>query len=247
MTQMKVREIMTADVVTVGPSMPLREVAQVVSEHGISGVPVVDASGQLIGVISEGDFLVKERGRPTRPQSALDRFFGRRTNEADDRRLSAQTAGQAMSAPPVTIDADRSIREAAAMMIDHAINRLPVMSDGRLVGIVTRADLVRAYLRRDDDTLRVIRESVLRNTMWIDPGDLRVEVKDGHVRLEGVVDRRSTATILIKLIGLLDGVDRVHSDLRWEFDDAKLTPPPGDPESGAASLVAREHPRALHS
>ena len=147
-----------------------------------------------------------------------------------------------MSAPPVTIDADRSIREAAALMIDHAINRLPVMSDGRLVGIVTRADLVRAYLRRDDDTLRVIRESVLRNTMWIDPDDLRVEVKDGHVRLEGVVDRRSTATILMKLIGLVDGVDRVHSDLRWDFDDTKLTPPPGDPESGAASLVAREHP-----
>ena len=112
------------------------------------------------------------------------------------------------------------------MMIDRAINRLPVMSAGRLVGIITRADLVRAYLHRDDDTLLVIRESVLRNTMWIDPDDLRVEVKDGHVRLEGVVDRRSTATILVKLIGLVDGVDRVNSDLRWDFDDSRLAPPP---------------------
>ena len=237
---------MTPDVVTVGPSTPLREVAQVVSEHGISGVPVVDASGELVGVISEGDFLVKERGRPTRPQSALDKLFGGRTGEVVDRRLTAQTAGQAMSAPPVTIDADRSIREAAAMMIDRAINRLPVTSAGRLVGIVTRADLVRAYLRRDDDTLRVIRESVLRNTMWIDPDDLRVEVKDGHVRLEGVVDRRSTATILVKLIGLVEGVDRVNSDLRWDFDDTHLAPAPGDREPGAASLAARERPGSLH-
>ena len=132
------------------------------------------------------------------------------------------------------------------MMIDHAINRLPVMSGGRLVGIVTRADLVRAYLRRDDDTLRVIRESVLRNTMWIDPDDLRVEVKDGHVRLEGVVDRRSTATIVARLIGLVEGVDHVESRLTWDFDDTGIAPSTPDAEPGAASLVARERPRSLH-
>ena len=151
-----------------------------------------------------------------------------------------------MSAPPVTIDDDRAVREAAALMIDRAINRLPVMSAGRLVGIVTRADLVRAYLRRDDETLRTIREEVLRDTMWIDPDDLQVEVKDGHVRIAGTVDRRSTATILEKLIGLVDGVDRAHNDLRWRFDDTKLAPPAGDPEPGAASLIARERPRSLH-
>jgi CBS domain-containing protein len=151
-----------------------------------------------------------------------------------------------MSAPPVTIDADRAVREAAALMIDRAINRLPVMSAGHLVGIVTRADLVRAYLRRDDETLRTIRDEVLRDTMWIDPDDLQVEVKDGHVHLEGTVDRRSTATILEKLIGLVDGVDSVHNDLRWALDDTGLTPPPGDPEPGAASLLSRERPRSLH-
>ena len=237
---------MTPGVTTVGPSMPLGDVARVMAEHGISGAPVVDPSGELIGVISEGDFLLKERGRPARPKGALDRIFGRRTHEADDRRLTAQTAGQAMSAPPVTIDADRAVREAAALMIDRAINRLPVMSAGRLVGIVTRADLVRAYLRRDDETLRTIRDEVLRDTMWIDPDDLQVEVKDGHVRLEGTVDRRSTATIVEKLIGLVDGVDSVHNDLRWALDDTGLTPPPGDPEPGAASLLSRERPRSLH-
>ena len=135
------------------------------------------------------------------------------TTTAADRRRAAQTAVQAMSAPPVTIDADRPVREAAAVMIDRAINRLPVMSDGRLVGIVTRADLVRAYLRRDDETLRTIRDDVLHDTMWIDPDDLQVEVRDGHVRLAGIVDRRSTATIVAKLIGLVEGVDHVESRL----------------------------------
>lgn len=237
---------MSPTVVTVGPSTPLGETARLMSEHGISGAPVVDPSGELIGVISEGDFLLKERGRPARSDGALDRLLGRRAN-ATDRRLSAQTAGQAMSAPPVTIDPDRTLREAAGLMIDRAINRLPVVSAGRLVGIVTRADLVRAYLRRDDATLQTIRGEVLRNTMWIDPDDLRVEVTDGHVSLEGTVDRRSTATIIEKLVGLIDGVDRVHNDLRWDLDDTRLAPPSGDPEPGAASLAAREHPRSLHA
>jgi CBS domain-containing protein len=247
MAQLKVRDVMTPDVITVGPSMSLHDVALVMAGHGISGVPVVDTSGELIGIISEGDFLVKERGRPSRPQGALDRLLGRRDDETNDRRLSAQTAGQAMSAPPVTIEADRAVRHAAALMIDRAINRLPVMSGERLVGIVTRADLVRAYVRRDDETLATIRNEVLRKTMWIDPDDLQVDVKDGHVRLDGTVDRRSTATILEKLIGLIDGVDRVHSDLRWDFDDSRPTPPPSDREPGAASLVARERPGSLHA
>jgi len=237
---------MTPDVITVGPDMSLGDVARVLAEHGISGVPVVSPSGEPIGVISEGDFLVKERGRPARTQGALDRFLGLRTREVDDQRLSARTAGEAMSAPPVTIEAERAVREAAALMIDQGINRLPVTSAGRLVGIVTRADLVLAYLRRDDDTLRTIREDVLRGAMWIDPDDLRVEVQDGHVRLEGTVDRRSTATILEKLIGLVDGVDRVRNDLRWDFDDSRLLPPADDREPGAASLLARDHPRSLH-
>jgi CBS domain-containing protein len=246
MGQLKVRDVMTPDVITVGSSMALVDVARVMADHGISGAPVIDASGELIGVISEGDFLLKERGRAARPRGALDRVFGRHADEADNRRLTAQTAGQAMSAPAVTIDADRALREAAAIMIDGAINRLPVTSAGRLVGIVTRADLVRAYLRRDDETLRTIRDEVLRDTMWIDPDDLQVEVQDGHVRLAGTVDRRSTATILEKLIRLVDGVDSVHNDLGWGLDDTGLTPPPGDPEPGAASLLSRERPRSLH-
>ena len=230
---------MTREVVTVAPGTPLREVARTLAERGISGAPVVDASGELIGVISEGDFLVKERGRSGRRPSRMFALFGGGSEDSEQRRLSAETAVQAMSAPPVTIEEDRTLRETAALMIDRGVNRLPVMRDGRIVGIVTRADLVRAYMRRDDVTLRVIRDEILRDAMWVDPDALDVEVHEGHVRLAGTVDRRSTATIIQKLIGLVEGVDHVESFLTWDLDDTHLPSAPADREPGAASMPRR--------
>jgi CBS domain-containing protein len=131
-------------------------------------------------------------------------------------------------------------------MLDRAINRLPVVSDGHVVGIITRADLVRAYVHRDEETLRTIRDEVLHDTMWMNPDELQVDVRDGIVRVEGNVDRRSTATILQKLIGLVDGADRVESHLTWDLDDTRLPLPRGEAEPGAASLLAREGPQSLH-
>lgn len=237
---------MTHEVITVTPATPLHDVAQLMAERGISGVPVVNATGTPIGIISEADFLAKERGRAGSAFKRAFDFFGRRIDRTDRRRLAAQTAVQAMSAPCVTIEAGRTLRETAALMVDRSINRLPVMSDGRLVGIVTRADLVRAYLRRDGDTRRAIREEILRDTMWMDPDDLQVDVREGHVRLAGAVDRRSTATIIGKLVALVDGVDHLESCLTWELDDTRLSPGPAEREPGAASLVARDHPRPMH-
>ena len=152
-----------------------------------------------------------------------------------------------MSAPAITVNADRPLGEAAAIMLDRGVNRLPVIEAGRLVGIITRADLVRAYLRRDEDILRTVRDEVVGHTMWLDPDDLRVEVHEGMVRIAGTVDRRSTATILEKLIRLVDGVEGVANDLTWQFDDSARGPAaPRDPEPGAASLTARQRPRAMH-
>ena len=242
----KVRDVMTREVITVAPGTALHDVARIMAEHGVSGAPVVDADGQLIGVISEADFLVKERGRPARDLNRTFAFFGRRTDDPDRRRIDAENALQAMSTPPVTIAEDRTLREAAAVMIDRGVNRLPVVTDGRLVGIVTRADVVRAYVGRDDVTLGAIRDEILRDTMWIDPDSLDVEVHEGHVRLAGAVDRRSTATIIQKLVGLVEGVHHVESFLTWDLDDARLPPIPHDREPGSASMLAREHPRSLH-
>ena len=243
---MKVRDVMTSEVLSVLPSTRLKDLARLLSERRISGVPVVD-EGTLVGVVSEADLLAKQVGRPLSRRTPLDWIFGEQPSPWERRRRAATTVAEAMTAPAVTVDADRPLREAAALMVDRGVNRLPVTHAGRLVGIVTRADLVRAYLRRDEEILRAVRDDVIADTMWLDPEELRVEVREGQVRLAGTVDRRSTATILEKLIHLIEGVDDVDNYLTWDFDDSSLEPGGADePEPGAASMTARERPRALH-
>lgn len=152
-----------------------------------------------------------------------------------------------MSAPAVTIEPARPLREAAALMVDRGVNRLPVVSEGRVIGIVTRADLVKAYLRLDAEILHVIRDDILRRTMWLDPGDFNIEVREGVVSISATVDRRSTARIIEKLIGLVDGVTKVQTEIGWELDDTGFRPGPEiEREPGAASTSARERPQSLH-
>ena len=244
---MKVRDVMTRQVVTARPEMSLRDLALLLSEHRISGMPVLDAAGGVIGIVSEADILAKERGHAPVHGSGLSWLFGERRAPDELRRHAATTVGEAMTTPAITVDQDRPLREAAALMLDRGVNRLPVTASGRLVGIVSRADLVRAYIRRDDEALTAIRDQVIRRTMWLDPDDMFIEVHEGVARIAGTVDRYSTSAIIERLIGLVDGIDLVVNDLRWEMDDSELAPPNGsDHEPGAASLAARETPRPLH-
>jgi CBS domain-containing protein len=244
---MKVRDIMTRDVISVGTTTPLREVALILAESRISGVVVVDESRTPVGIVSEGDLLAKQLSRPAKRRDALEWIFGEHGDADELRRRAAVTAAEAMSAPVVTIDADRPLREVAALMVDRDVNRLPVMADGVLAGIVTRADMVRAYLALDDEIASTIREQVLRKTMWLEPTSFDVAVRDGRVEIAGQVDRRSTADIVARLIGVVDGVVSVKADLRWALDDTHLAPAvETEAEPGAASLVAREERMPLH-
>lgn len=244
---MKVLDRMTRAVISVAPETPLRDVARVLSEHHISGVPVVDDAGTCIGVVSEADLLVKLLSRPQSRRSPLEWIFGERHDPQEMRRHAATTARQAMSTPAITIESDRPFREVAALMVDRGVNRLPVVEGGQLVGIVTRADMVQAYLRLDEEILDSIRGYVLRRTMWLDPSDFDIEVREGVVRIAGTVDRQSTARIIERLIGLVDGVTEVQSALAWELDDTTLEPPTdAEREPGAASIISREHPQPLH-
>jgi CBS domain-containing protein len=241
---MKVRDVMTSPVVSVPPATRLKELARLLSEHGLSGAPVVD-DGAVVGVISEADLVAKQVGRPVSRRTPLEWIFGDRPSAWERRERAATTVAEAMTTPAVTVEPDRPLREAAALMVDRGVNRLPVIEDGRLVGILSRADLVRAYLRRDEEILRTIREDVIGHTMWMDPAELRVDVRDGLVHIAGTVDRRSTARILEKLIRLVEGVDGIANYLAWELDDSSMEPSgPADPEPGAASVTARERPWA---
>lgn len=244
---MKVRDVMSREVVSVSPSARLKDLAALLVEHRISGLPVIDDDGAIVGVVSEADLIVKQLGNVSNRHRPMAWLFDDRPDADELRRRAATTAAQAMTSPATTIDAGRPLREAATLMVNRGINRLPVTEDGQLVGIITRADLVRAYLQRDQEILQTIRENVIRRTMWLEPDDLSVEVREGMVRIAGRVDRRSTATILGKLIGIVDGVEGVDSDLTWEFDDTVFEPiAESEHEPAAASLLMRERPRDMH-
>jgi CBS domain-containing protein len=211
---MKVQDVMSRDVVTVDVATPLREVAALLGEKRISGLPVV-AEGRVVGVISEADILAKERGAPRERGGWFGFLVGDRA--AAELKLEARTAGEAMSAPALTIEPDRPVSEAAAAMIDESVNRLPVVDhEEKLVGIVTRADLVRAFVRTDDELAAEIREDVLLKALWIAPDSVQVKVADGAVTLSGHVDNRSTAEMLPGFVQRVPGVVSVLSEVTWE-------------------------------
>jgi CBS domain-containing protein len=217
---MNVRDVMTTDVVTVLPDQSLKEVARLLVERRISGVPVEDGTGSVLGVISEGDLLVRESGIHARHGGPLSWFFDPLFS-ADRLKLGARVAGEAMTTPAVTIGPDRPVAAAAELMIGEAVNRLPVVQAGKLVGIVTRADLVRAFARPDVEIAREIREDIVKRTMWLDTGSVKVEVDDGEVQLTGRVGRRDDAELLSLLVERTPGVLAVQSQLTWQDDGSR--------------------------
>ena len=213
----EVRSVMTTDVVSVTPDTPIKDVAVLLAERGISGVPVCDADGKVVGVLSEADLLVKQGG-PRHTSGGLFAWLVDTASAPDLAKLRAHTAGEAMTSPAVTIEAATPVAEAARTMVDDGVNRLPVVDDGVLVGIVTRADLVRLFTRSDDEIAREIRESVAGRMLWIDANRLDVEVERGEVVLRGQVDTELEAELLQKRVPLVAGVVGVRSELTWPVD-----------------------------
>jgi CBS domain-containing protein len=210
--KMKVRDVMSRDVITVTPAMTLKEAAGLLVQHRISGVPVVDEDGDVVGVLSEADVLVKEGGGPRR-DGLLGWLF-----EPDDAvrdKLGARTVGEAMTTPPLTVGPQAPVHKAAARMVQDEVNRLPVVDEaGRIVGIVTRADLVRAFTRSDDEILDEIRSEILRRTLWLEPGAVQVRVDGGAVELTGEVETETDAELLPRLVERVPGVVSVNADLQ---------------------------------
>jgi CBS domain-containing protein len=207
---MKVRDLMTTDVVTVAPETSLKEVAELFVGRGISGVPVVE-DGRVVGVVSERDFLFKEG-------SSIDSgrgFFARLMDGPGTvLKIEARSAGDSMSLPAVTIGPGRTVAEAARLMLDKAISRLPVVDDGRLVGIITESDLVRAFARTDEEIRREIREDAILATLWESPDDFEIAVHDGHVTISGDIASKEQARVIEKMIDRVPGVVDLDAALR---------------------------------
>ena len=208
---MKISDLMSTDVVTTTPATPLRDVARLLVEHRISGLPVCDDTGAVIGVVSEGDILFKEHGRTESPGGLLGWLLDS-PSECELEKARARTAGEAMTSPPVTAASFESASAAARRMTELRVSRLPVVSmDGRLVGILTRADLIRAFVRSDAEIDAEIRDDVLRRALWLTPGVIEVEVRDGEVELAGELDTEAEVEVLERFVAKVPGVVSVGS------------------------------------
>jgi CBS domain-containing protein len=184
--------------------------------HYISAVPVIDADESVVGVVSEADLLYKmESG-----SGPAHRLIERKRIRDGRRKAAAVHAADLMSKPAIIVRSTASIRAAAVLMSENRVKRLPVVDGkGRLIGVVSRADLVRLYARPDDEILADIREYVLRRTLAMDPDSLAVRVHDGVATLAGAVGRRSTVHIVEVLVQAVPGVVDVANHLSYHIDD----------------------------
>ncbi|WP_434739947.1 CBS domain-containing protein [Micromonospora sp. SH-82] len=220
----QVGDVMTGDVVSVAGETPYRQVVDAVLRHGISAVPVVDADRRVLGVVSEADLLhkIEHSGHPQQRRI----FVGRRDRDAREK-ADALLARDLMTAPAVTTHADAPLPAAARTMAREQVKRLPVLDDlGRLVGIVTRSDLLRVHLRSDTEIRMDVIQEVLRRVLAVRDGLVSVQVRDGAVTLTGRLDQRTDVEVAGRLTTRISGVVRVVNEISYDLDDQAPAPDP---------------------
>ncbi|GAA3367939.1 CBS domain-containing protein [Streptomyces sannanensis] len=208
-----ISEVMTRRVVTARPDSSFKEIAQMFVDNEVTAVPVVDDQGRPLGVVSEADLLRKAASLPD-PEG---RSPGPRLDPRDVARAAAETAKAMMSAPAIIARPEWNIVETARAMDRNKVKRLPVIDEaGRLVGIVSRRDLLRPFLRRDDAISDEIHHEVLGETLGLAPGTVEVAVRDGVVTLSGRVVTSDLIPIIERLCRSVDGVVAVHQAIAHE-------------------------------
>ncbi|MEU0184959.1 CBS domain-containing protein [Streptomyces sp. NPDC006207] len=223
MKHRKTGHLMTADVVSVREGTPFKDVVALLARHRISGLPVVDDDDKVLGVVSESDLMLRQTARQEGWRRRLQALSpSARRNAVRGR---ARTAGQLMSTPAITVRAGESIAVAARTMADHRVNRLPVVDDeDRLVGIVTRGDLLQVFLRPDPEIRTEVVDEVVVRALWLAPRAIGVSVHLGVVTLEGRLERRSEVPLAEAMTRHVDGVVAVVNRLTYRIDDTHGRP-----------------------
>ncbi|MCH0540780.1 CBS domain-containing protein [Streptomyces sp. MUM 203J] len=199
MRHRSVADLMTPEAVAVQRGTSFKEIARLLDEYAITAVPVVDEDARPLGVVSEADLLRRHTG---------------------DGNARTATAEGLMSSPAVVARPDWSAVEAARVMEKHRIKRLPVVdAAGRLIGVLSRSDLLQLFLRRDRAIQEEILEDVVTRTLGLPPSALTVDVHDGTVTLSGNLERRSLVPIVVRLCESVDGVVEVDTRLTYDRDD----------------------------
>lgn len=219
--RLRAKDVMTSPVITVRPDTSIKDVAGLMLTHHISGLPVVTSDGELVGIVTEADLLYKETGPWQKDERALKGFppFGKTVDAV--KKASGLTAADLMSSPVVTVDEETLVHEIAGLMVRRKINRVPVVRGGRVVGIVSRADVLRALVRPDGEIAAAVRQALVHE-LWVDVSKVRIDVRQGVVYLDGEVDRRSEKALAERWVATVDGVTKVESSLTYTLDDRRI-------------------------
>lgn len=193
MTRLSARDLMTAQVVTVPPATPVLSIARLLAERGISAVPVLDGTGKLLGIVTEADLIRRLAGEADQPSSWFANLFASADRDAARfARAHGATAADLMTTDLASVTPETPAAEVAKLMEDRNIRRVLVVQDGRLLGLVSRADLLRALvapkhedLDLSDDRIRIAVLAAIRKQPWADTFYTLVDVKDGVVELNG--------------------------------------------------------------
>ena len=190
---MNVRDVMSTRLIAVRPDEPLKELARILVRNRIGGVPVTDPEGHVLGIVSESDLQPTREGAPDCP---------------------IRTAADVMTRPVITLTEDNTVTQAARVLQRHRLKRAPVLRQGVLVGMITRSDLLRPYLRTDSEIRADVEQVLLGDGLGLSRDRLEVRVESGVVQLQGVVMDRRQQAITVRLARGVEGVIDVLGELQ---------------------------------
>lgn len=212
-----VRDAMTRTVATASEDTPFKQLVRMMREYRVSAVPVVGSHGSIVGVVSEADLLLKEA-----PDVREAHAFEGKAHREERRKSEGTVARDLMTHPAVTVGPDVAVSEAARMMHEHSVKRLPVVdAEGRIVGVVSRVDVLADYLRDDAEILDDVR-AILRQELLSEQDTVTATVEQGVVRLDGEVERRTLLPSIWDRVRAVEGVVGVDERLTWQLDDTLI-------------------------
>lgn len=227
-----VSDVMTQTVVSVGQEAPFKEIVALMDQWHVSALPVTAGEGRVVGVVSEADLLPKEEFRDVVPSRLTE------MHRLDDvLKAGSVLACDLMTAPAVTVEENDTLSRAARIMAAEKVKRLPVVdAGGKLCGIVSRRDLLKVFLRQDDDIAEEVRREIVAYLFPGEPPTVRVDVSDGTVTLSGRVANTARLPVAVRLARSVEGVVDVRLDIDpSDRAEPRLAAPPDASRPGDAS------------
>lgn len=236
---MKVRDVMTRRVITIAPEATVMQVVRLMLRNRISGLPVVDADGHVVGIVTEGDFMRRaELGTAGKKRSLWrDILLGPGRLAEEYVHSHARHIRDIMTPEPYTVTEEATLEEVVELMEKRQIKRVPVVRDGKLVGIVSRGNLIRALaalgpespaVAVDDATIREHILEELDNQRWASLNTVEVIVRGGVVHLWGIITDERERQALIVAAENVQGVKKVRDHLSWMEPGSGIVVPPED-------------------